>query len=348
MSGRPPRNRQLAAPGVDERFEFFVAMAMSQITRNRNTADAYWRDVAHWLAFCRARGIDPQTPRRHEVAIWMDDMIAADVAPKTRARRVSALCSVYRELRRELRHPDGHVIAPVVVVPNPFSVDEGPRRERRAAALQPTPVADPEIVQAMLATCEPAPGAAPDLFDLRDRALIRVLWATGIRRSSAVDMLIERLTMRIPGTGSTAPAGFETSVLAKGGKRVRLWIRGEASTALAAYLEALADAGIAAGPLWRGHKGGLTPRGVATVLRRRAELAGAQGRISPHMMRVAFLTFNEAGLEARQDAAGHADPATTRGYDRAAWRGREAFAKMPEVEQVARAEPEPGDDQPAK
>ena len=34
------------------------------------------------------------------------------------------------------------------------------------------------------------------------------------------------------------------------------------------------------------------------------------------------------------DAAGHADPATTASYDRHAWRGREAFEKMPEVEDV--------------
>jgi hypothetical protein len=46
------------------------------------------------------------------------------------------------------------------------------------------------------------------------------------------------------------------------------------------------------------------------------------------------LTYNPAGLEAKQEAAGHSDPATTRLYDRASWRGREAFEQMPEVEDV--------------
>jgi len=41
-----------------------------------------------------------------------------------------------------------------------------------------------------------------------------------------------------------------------------------------------------------------------------------------------------ARIEAKQDAAGHADPATTRLYDREAWRGREAFEKMPDPEEV--------------
>lgn len=52
------------------------------------------------------------------------------------------------------------------------------------------------------------------------------------------------------------------------------------------------------------------------------------------MLRVAFLTYNRAGLEAKQEAAGHADPATTRLYDRTAWRGRQAFEQMPEIEEA--------------
>jgi site-specific recombinase XerD len=337
---RPPRARQLAAPDDTESFELLaLRVAMPQITRNRNTADAYARDVGRWLMFCRARAVDPFRPSRHAVAAWMDEMIAAEIAPKTRQRRVSALCSVYRELRRDLVMPDGSTRAAPVAVPNPFSVDEGPKRERKAVAIEPTPVADPAIVQAMLETCEPGAGDAPgardrpcppiDPTNTRDRALIRVLWATGLRRSSVVDMLIDRLR---PGPDGD---GYETTVTAKGNKRPRVWIRGGAAEALAAYLAELAAGGVATGPLWRGRRGRLTARGVAAALRRRAKLAGAMGRISPHMMRVAFLTFNESSLDARQDAAGHADPATTRGYDRAAWRGREAFAKMPEIEQVA-------------
>lgn len=330
---RKKPERALATPINLGTFEHLVALALGQITRNRNTADAYWRDVRHWLAFCGARAVDPHTPMRHQVAAWMQDMAEAEVAPKTRARRVSALCSVYRELRRELRRHDGTVIPPPVTVPNPFSVDDGPRRERKAEPLDPTPVAEPEVVAAMLETCEPAAGGVRALADTRDRALIRVLWATGIRRSSVIDMTIERLK---PGPDRD---GYETTVAAKGGKRPRIWIRGTAALALADLLAELAREGIASGPVWIGRRGKLTARGVAAILKRRARRAHAAGRISPHMMRVAFLTFNESSLESRQDAAGHADPATTRSYDRAAWRGRDAFAKMPEIEQVAPAKP---------
>lgn len=331
----PPRRpgRELAQPIQLGTFEYEVALAIGQITRNRNTADAYWRDVRHWLRFCAAHTVDLHTPMRHQVAAWMTEMIDAEIAPKTRSRRVSALCSIYRELRRELRRHDGTVLPPPMTVPNPFSVDEGPRRERKAEPLEPTPVAEPEVVAAMIATCDAA-GVRPDPTATRDRAMIRVLWATGLRRSSVIDMSIERLKP------SSSGDGYETTVAAKGAKRPRIWIRGRAAADLGAWLAELARDGTVSGPVWVGRRGKLTARGVAAILRRRAHLAGATGRISPHMMRVAFLTFNEAGLEARQDAAGHADPATTRAYDRAAWRGREAFAKMPEIEHVA-GDPKP-------
>jgi integrase/recombinase XerD len=302
----------------NDSFEAFVSLALGQISKNRNTLDAYWRDVRHWLAFCANHGIDPHSPRRQEVSLWMDEMRAAGIQAKTRTRRISSLCSVYRELRRELADKDGNEIAPVVTVKNPFSVDDGPRRER-GNPRRPTPVARPDVVQKLLATCDDTP------LGIRDRALIRVLWATGIRRSSAIAMRIENI--------EADHDGYQLEVAAKGDKRVRILIRGQAATALGAWLQLLEEAGFTSGPVWRTKRDSLTERGLWWMLRKRADRAKA-GKISPHMLRVAFLTFNRAGLEAKQEAAGHADPATTRMYDRTAWRGREAFEQMPEVEEA--------------
>jgi integrase/recombinase XerD len=302
-------------------FEAFVALALGQISKNWNTLDAYWRDVRRWLDFCARHNIDPHKPRRQEVSLWMDEMREAGVQAKTRTRRISSLCSVYRELRRELTDKHGKEIAPVVLVKNPFSVDDGPRRER-GNARRPTPVARPDVVQKLLATCDASP------LGVRDRALIRILWATGIRRSSACAMTIDAL--------EEDRDGYQLDVEAKGAKNVRILVRGTAATDLAAWLETLRAAGITKGPLWRTKRAQLTERGIWWMLRTRADRAKVSGRLSPHMLRVAFLTFNRAGLEAKQEAAGHADPATTRMYDRTAWRGREAFEQMPEVEEVPR------------
>lgn len=300
-------------------FEAFVALALGQISKNKNTLDAYWRDVRRWLDFCARHNIDPRKPRRQEVSLWMDEMREAGVQAKTRTRRISSLCSVYRELRRELADKDGKEIPPVVLVKNPFSVDDGPRRER-GNPRKPTPVARPDIVSKLLATCDESP------LGVRDRALIRVLWATGIRRSSAVAMRVEQL--------EEDREGYQLDVEAKGAKNVRILVRGQAAAALTAWLDVLKAAGIAKGPMWRTKRSALTERGVWQVLRRRANQAQVKGRVSPHMLRVSFLTYNRAGLEAKQEAAGHADPATTRLYDRSAWKGREAFEQMPEVEEA--------------
>jgi site-specific recombinase XerD len=303
-------------------FDALVAMAIAQITRNRNTADAYARDVNAWLAFCRSRSISPLSPRPQEVALWMEEMIAADVAPKSRARRMSALCSVYRELRRSMRDRDGRDLAPAVTVPNPFSVDDGPRRERGTHAIATTPLVAREVVLAALGAC------GDDELGKRDRAIIRVLWATGIRRTSLATMRIEQLQRDV------ATEGFVLKVAAKGGKRVQILIAGRAAEALRVWLSVLRASGITKGPLWRTKRDTLTASGVFKMLRRRAAAGGHTDPISPHMFRVAFLTHNRATLEAKQDAAGHSDPATTRGYDRATWRGRAAFEGMPEVEDL--------------
>lgn len=297
-------------------FEAMVALAIGQISHNRHTVDAYWRDVMRWLDFCHRRNIDPRAPRRQEVSAWMDEMREAGVKPKSRARRMSSLCSVYRELRRELTDREGNEIQPVVTVRNPFSIDDGPRRERGNPG-RPTPVARPDVVQAVLATCDDS------VIGVRDRALMRVLWATGIRRSTAAGMTVECLEQD--------REGYAAVLETKGSKQIRILVRGKAAGALSAWLETLKKDGITSGPLWRTKRGEMTPHGIYWMLRKRASKAKVPG-ITPHMLRVSFLTYNKAGLEARQDAAGHADPATTRMYDRAGWKGRDAFEQMPEVE----------------
>ena len=286
-------------------------VACFSISASNNTRRAYWTDVRHWFAFCEERNVDPAQPPSVAVIAWTESMRLAGTAPKTNARRIAALSSVYDRLRRD--HP-------AVVPINPFSIENGPEREV-ALPLQPTPVASPEAVRAVLATCD----ASPD--GLRDAAIIRVLWATGARRASLTAMTFERLRRD--------RTDFVATLVAKGNKEVRALICGRAATALAVWLDQLRAMGIVRGHIWRTTAGAvLREKDVWRMLRRRAKHAGIVEQITPHTFRVAFLTFNPAGLESKQDAAGHADPATTRLYDRDNWRGREAFEAMPEVEDL--------------
>ena len=286
--------------------------------RSPHTRDAYLSDWRLWSGFCRDRGVspaecatarNPAAPLRAAdlaVTAWIESMKKNGLAPKTRARRIASMCTIYRRLRR----------AGVVEV-NPFSVEEGPEREP-ARALEPTPIASPDIVRKVIATCDDS------ILGKRDGALIRIMWATGARRTSVIDMTFERLR--------SVRDQYEALLTGKGGKDVRVLIRGQAARALDRWIAVLRDAKLSHGPLWRTKRGPMTPRALGHMLTRRAKAAGIEQKISPHQFRVAFLTINPAGIEAKQSAAGHADPATTMLYDRASWRGKEAFESMPEIE----------------
>ncbi len=285
--------------------------ACATLADKENTRDAYLKDFfKHWIPFCREYDVDPQRPeaKKGSVVAWIEWMKKRGDAPKSRARRMSALSSIYRQLRRE-----------DIVDRNPFSVDEGPKRGR-ALPLEPTPIASPDVIRKLLATCDGS------ILGIRDVAILRVLWATGIRRASVVSMTFERLRR--------GRDEYIATVTGKGDKELRVLIRGKAAQAFAKWLEVLKGAKLSSGPIWRTKRGPMTERALGHMLARRAKLAGVTDPISPHTFRVAFLTYNPADIAAKQSAAGHADPATTMLYDRASWRGREAFEQMPEIEEV--------------
>ena len=295
--------RELQRLVSSDPFERAVMLALVEISAVNATRREYRRDFELWLAFCGENNVDRAAPQDGAVAAWVEWMKRKGHASKSRARRMSALSSIYRELRRKK-----------VVSVNPFSVDEGPKRER-VSVVQPTQVATPEMVRALLAACDETP------LGLRDAAMVRVLWSTGMRRVSLLSMTAERM--------QKDHMGWIATVVKKGGDNQRVLICGKAREALDRWLAVLKEGGLATGPIWRSRSGKpLELRELNRAISRRSQ------DVSPHMLRVAFLTYNPAGLEAKQEAAGHSDPATTRLYDRTAWRGRQAFEQMPEIEEA--------------
>lgn len=296
--------------------------AIDQISSSRNTRQAYWLDARHWLAYCEHSGIDPapvsasakrDKARRSRlveaVSAFIDGMTDAGVASTTRARRIAALSSIFERLRQ--KEPD---------LFNPFSATSGPKRERGVRE-RPTPPVLPAVVERLLAAC----AADTTCAGKRDAALLRLLWATGMRRSSAVSLTRERLLPQADGT-------YLAEVTAKGRRLVRVLIRGRAAEALREHLAGSEQGGA----VFRRDTGKpMKGKDVWCVVRRRARDAGVTARVSPHCFRASFVTFGTASLEDRADAAGHADVSTTRLYDHHDWRGRAAFEQMPEVEDAA-------------
>jgi integrase/recombinase XerD len=146
---------------------------------------------------------------------------------------------------------------------------------------------------------------------LRDRAMLEVLYATGLRVSELVGLKLTDLQLDV---------GYLTAF----GKRSKQRIvpLGEAAIEqLRRYLmygRPLFDRGTAGGFLFLNRNGqGLTRQGFWKIIKRRAREAGIGKKITPHTLRHSFATHlleNGADLRAVQTMLGHADISTTQIY----------------------------------
>jgi integrase/recombinase XerD len=254
---------------------------------SEHTRRAYAADVARWLDFCTEHGLDPLTTRRPHVDAWARTLEAAGLSARTVARRLASVSSWYTYLVA-----DGAAIhSPAEHVRRPKIADRGE-----------TPGLTRDELQRLLT-------AAEDHGSLRSRTLLMLLATTGLRINEALSRDVEHLSY---------DRGHRILRLErKGGAGDRTVLTPPVIRALDAYLD-----GRTSGPLFITSTGKRMGQPEAWYmvrrLAKRAALDGA-GEIRPHSLRVAFITgAREAGvpLEDVQDAAGHADPRTTRRYDR--------------------------------
>ncbi|MGS2615782.1 tyrosine-type recombinase/integrase [Micromonospora sp. LZ34] len=280
--------------------------------RNRrlseHTRDAYRRDIAGWLAWCAARELDPLRANFlhvNEYARTLESTLAVrsgrPLTPATVARKLSALSSWYDFLVK-LRAVDA----------NPVAGADRPRIDRDHSA---TVGLTPQEVDALLAAAEADTGPTA----VRNRATIALLADLGLRVGELVSLDLADLG---------AERGHRSvRFVGKGGKARRRALTPGTAYAVDAYLAQRAAAqGMPvtelAGPLLVTASGARLDRhSVFRLVRRLARTAGipAWAKLSPHSLRHAFATTARAEgvpLEDVQDAMGHADPRTTRRYDR--------------------------------
>ncbi len=252
------------------------------------TLRAYAQDAHDFLSFLAAEGIqgweevDVACARRYLVRLGNSR------ARATVARRLSALRHLFRFLVRTGR-----------VQANPFRGLRPPRRGRRLPG-----ALSPQQVKALVT----APDSTTPL-GLRDRALLELLYGSGLRISEA-------LSLRARDAGP----GRELRVVGKGDReRVVLLTRG-ARKVLDAYLQRgrplLAAPGTDA--LFVNHRGlPLTSRGAQLVVRRYVREALGGVRATPHTLRHTFATHlldGGADLRSVQELLGHRSLQTTQVY----------------------------------
>lgn len=256
---------------------------------SEHTRSAYRRDVQGWLAWCAERSVEPLRASFLEVNAYARGLEARKLAPATVARKLSGLSSWYDFLVK-LRAVDG----------NPVGGADRPYVSRDHSA---TIGLTPQEVDALLAAARRA-GA-------RHRAVVTLLADLGLRVGELVGLDL---------TDVGWERGHRTvRFVGKGGRPRRRVLTVEAAAALDDYLVLRGDGD---GPLLVTSTGARIDRhAVFRLIRRLAREAGipSADQLSPHSLRHAFATAARSEgvpLEDVQDAMGHADPRTTRRYDR--------------------------------
>lgn len=279
-----------------------------------NTRRAYARDAGNWLSWCGRSGVAPLSARREHLDAWLRLQELGGAAAASRARRLAAVASWYGWLVAEGhtdRNPAARVARPAVDQDDSRTV--GLTREQARILLA---CADVD-----------ARPTGP-----RTRALIRLLLANALRVGEVIALDVDDL--------STARGHRTVRVTGKGGRVYTVPLAPATAEAIDAYLATRTDTrtdqeaplpALAAGarprrPLFATATGGRLDQGaIWRLLRRLAadagpELADVAGRLSPHSLRHTAITAAlDAGVSLRdvQDYARHADPRTTRRYDRA-------------------------------
>ncbi len=278
-----------------------------------HTRRAYFRDLAHFLAWCQRDGLDPLQARPTDLgqyrAVVEHPVDARLPSPATVHRRLAALSSWY-----------AYLVANGVASNNPLAGVRRPRLDRDASTTVGLTADEVRTLLAAADAAVPPPGSPRRLPALRDRALLRVLADLGLRVGEALALQVDALAYN---------RGRRTlRYLGKGGKLRERPLSAHAWEALDEYLaEREKTVGALDGPLFAtnargGGVGWLDEPAVFRLVRRLATRAGLPSaqRLSPHSLRHAFATnAREIGvpLEDVQDAMGHADARTTRRYDRA-------------------------------
>lgn len=285
-----PEARQQAEALLDRYLSALSGRGLSP-----HTIRNYRTDIRHLFDFLGHR--DPLSLDRTAFRAFLAELIAGGTAPASITRTVSAARNFYRWLRREN-----------LTATDPLEGVRGPKRPRRLPwAL------DREQVEDVLDAPEDAtPGG------IRDRAILELLYAAGIRVSelAALDvgqLDLEARTVRVHGKGNKA----------------RIAVFGEpARRALERYLRDARPALEAArsrpprqserDALFLNRWGGrLGPRAIQIKVRRYGLKAGITARTHPHLLRHTFATHmldGGADLRVVQDLLGHASANTTQIY----------------------------------
>jgi integrase/recombinase XerD len=290
----------------------FLAYLELERGLSRNTLEAYRSDLLQFGSFMQRRGVRVMQAQHSDLAAFLSELSGASasasattegpgvsaktLAPRppaaaaTLGRKVACLRSFYRHLRRE-----------GLIEHDPTADLHGPRKTQRL----PRVLSREEVARLLR---EPK-GTEP--MALRDRALLEVMYASGLRVSEVTGLELADIDLE---EGMLCARG-------KGSKERLVPVGRQAIAALNAYCArgrpALLGARSESKLFVNRRGGGLSRQGLYKIVQGHARGAGLQERMSPHTLRHSFATHLLAGgcdLRSLQEMLGHADLATTQVY----------------------------------
>src|SRR5438132_450873 len=309
MDSSHPSGPALVSAAADADPVTLLVLGWLCAKRSQNTRTAYARDIGitpqrrasrapSWLAWCQEQGVHPVTGVTGlHVARYARQLDAAGLSPASAARKLAAVSGWYAWLARRR-----HITA---------SPAAGIARPRAGPHTPPTPALTRDQVLALVHAADTARGPQR----ARTAALVAVLLFTGARVCEVIGADVEDL-----GTDQGHRVLWVTRT---NGRRQGLALPGPAASRIDAYLAG--RAGLTGVPVLfaTGTGGRLFAADVWRVVRRLAQRAGLPADLTSHLgpraMRQSFAAlYLDAGGSLRnlQSAMGHADPRTTRRYDR--------------------------------
>lgn len=275
-----------ASPAVLEATGTWVMKRESE-----NSRTAYAKDASWWLSWCATAGVDPAAPRALHADQYGAALRESGLSKSTRGRRLAVASSWYTYLLRA-----------EVTSLNPFAGMDRPKPDEDS----PTRGLTPEGLAALLSY-------ARDHETPRTYAVLATLATTAGRITSV-------LRMTVGSIGSDQ--GHRTAdLVVKGDRHKRVVLVPLAVDAIERHLAARPNA---TADEWLFPTSGGKPMdepAAFRLVRRVAKAAGIAGwdKLSPHSLRHSYATTlldKGVPLADVQDAMGHADPRTTRKYDR--------------------------------
>jgi len=275
---------------MQEVFNKYINYLTAERNASRYTVRNYTHDLLDFFSYLKSREVASLNEVNKQVLRgYLSQLVKDDFAKVSISRKLSAIRSFYRYLLREK-----------LVAVSPVAATSSPKLDKRL----PDFLTPEETVRLL---------EAPDLATpqgQRDRALMELLYASGLRVSELVSLDLGQINLN---TG-------EIRVWGKGAKERMVLMGKPATMALSAYLShgrprLLAKKNNA---LFVNRDGGrLTERSIQRTLTKYSRIAGISKRVHPHMLRHTFATHlldGGADLRVVQELLGHANLVSTQIY----------------------------------